>query len=124
MNQVALVGRIVKDPTVETFESGKVVSNITIAISRPYKNVDGIYETDFINCVLWEGVATNIAEYCKKGDLIAVRGRLQNNNYEKDGQKVFKLEVVAEKVSFLARAREDDIPKEENAKTKKSKEER
>lgn len=124
MNQVTLVGRIVKDPTVETFESGKVVSNITIAISRPYKNVDGIYETDFINCVLWEGVATNIAEYCKKGDLIAVRGRLQNNNYEKDGQKVFKLEVVAEKVSFLARAREDDISKEENAKTKKSKEER
>ncbi|MEG1146642.1 MAG: single-stranded DNA-binding protein, partial [Bacilli bacterium] len=60
------------------------------------------YETDFVDCVLWSGIATQTAEYCKKGDLIGVKGRLQTSTYEKDGKTQKSLQVVAEKITFLS----------------------
>ena len=81
LNQMVLVGRLVSDPEVKTLEDGKSVSNITLAIPRSYKNENGEYETDFIDCTLWKGVAENTAEYCRKGDVIGVKGRLQSNTY-------------------------------------------
>lgn len=102
LNQVVLVGRIVKDIEVKELESGKKVTNMTLAIPRSFKNADGIYETDFVDITLWSEIATNTAEYCKKGDLVGVKGRLQSSTYEKeDGTKQHKMEVIAEKVSFL-----------------------
>lgn len=102
MNNIMLVGRLVKDPEVKELESGKKVSNITLAINRNFKNVDGVYETDFVDCVIWDGIANNVGEYCKKGDVIGVRGRLQTSLYEdKEGKTMKNLDVVAEKISFL-----------------------
>ena len=66
-----LIGRLTEEPK---SEEGKV--NITLAVTRSYKNADGIYETDFVPVVLFNGIATNTANYCHKGDLMAVRGRL------------------------------------------------
>ena len=103
LNQVVLVGRIVKDVEVKELESGKKVSFITLAIPRSFKNAYGEYETDFIDCRLWSGIASNVAEYCRKGDIIGVKGRLQSSSYEKeDGTKQYKMEVIAERVSFLS----------------------
>ena len=103
MNQVIMVGRLVREVEVKELESGKKVSNITIACSRPYKNADGEYDTDFIDVVLWDGIASNTKEYCKKGDILGVKGRLQTNIYEKeDGTKIKKQEVIAEKLTFLS----------------------
>ena len=86
---------------------------MTLAIPRSFKNADGEYETDFVECTLWNNIAENTAEYCKKGDIVGVKGRLQTNNYEKeDGSKVFKLDVVAEKVTFLS-SRSKDEPERE-----------
>lgn len=65
-------------------------------------NSEGEYESDFINCTLWTGIAENTAEYCKKGDLLGVKGRIQTRVYEKDEEKKFISEVVAEKVTFLS----------------------
>jgi len=60
-------------------------------------------------CTLWGNIAENTAEYCRKGDIVGVKGRLQTNNYEKeDGSKVFKLDVVAEKVTFLSSKSKDE----------------
>jgi single-strand DNA-binding protein len=113
MNQTCIIGRLVRDPEIKELEDGKKVSNITLAVPRSYKNENGEYETDFIDCTLWNGVADKTAEYCKKGDLVGVKGRLQTNNYEKeDGSKVFKLDVVAEKVTFLS-SRSKDTPERE-----------
>ena len=78
LNQSILVGRIVKEPEVRETENGTKVTNITLAVQRPYKNVEGEYDTDFISCVLWKGIAETTAEYCKKGDLIGIRGRIQS----------------------------------------------
>lgn len=69
LNQAIFVGRLVADPVVRETEKGNV-SNITLAIPRPYKNAEGVYEADFIDFVLWKGIADNTAEYCKKGDLV------------------------------------------------------
>ena len=113
LNQVVLVGRIVKDVKVKELEDGKKVTNMTLAIPRSFKNADGEYETDFVECTLWNNIAENTAEYCKKGDSVGVKGRLQTSNYEKeDGSKVFKLDVVAEKVTFLS-SRSKDTPERE-----------
>lgn len=112
LNQAVLVGRLVADPEVKELESGKSVSNITIACPRSYKNADGEYETDFIDVSLWDGVAQNTAEYCKKGDIIGVKGRLQTDSYEKDGNKMKSLIVVAEKITFLS-SKSKDTPQEE-----------
>ena len=100
LNQIVLVGRLVQDPEIKEIENGNKVTNITLAIPRSYKNSDGIYETDFIDCVLWNGIAENTSEFCRKGDIIGVKGRLQRL----EGNE---LQVVAEKVTFLSSKKED-----------------
>lgn len=70
LNQIIIVGRLVQTPEVVTTESGKHMTYITVAVPRSYKNENGEYETDFIDCVLWEAVAVNTSEYCQKGDVI------------------------------------------------------
>ena len=98
LNQVVIVGRLVEKPIVEENENGKKVCNITLAVPRSYKNAEGIYDTDFIKCILWNGIAENTVEYCDKGDVIGVKGRLQCLGGN-------ELQVIAEKVSFLSSGR-------------------
>lgn len=116
LNQVVCVGRLVQDPTVETTESGKERARITLAVPRAYKNADGEYDSDFIDCVLWGGVASNTAEYCKKGDLVGVKGRVETSTYEtEDGDKKKATQIVAEKVTFLSTAKtKEDIEKSDD----------
>ncbi len=97
LNQIVIVGRLVKDPELRETETGKKVTNITLAVPRSYKNTSGEYETDFIDCTLWTGIAENTSAYCKKGDLLGVKGRVQTRMYEKDEEKKYATEVVAEK---------------------------
>lgn len=103
LNQSIIVGRIVQEPEIRETESGTKVTNITLAVQRPYKNINGEYDTDFIPCVLWKGIAETTTEYCKKGDLIGVRGRIQTKVLEKeDNSKKYLTELVAERVTFLS----------------------
>jgi single-strand DNA-binding protein len=101
LNQIVLVGRLVKTPELKATDNGKKVMTITLAIPRSFKNVNGEYETDFIDCVLWDNIAMNTSEYCKKGDIIGVKGRIQSRTIEKDDSKKYVVEVIAEKVTFL-----------------------
>jgi len=106
LNQSILVGRIVRDPEVRETESGNKVTNITLAVQRPYKNINGEYDTDFISCVLWKGVAETTAEYCKKGDLIGIRGRIQTRPIDLNDENRHNLmEIIAERVTFLSSKR-------------------
>lgn len=66
LNQTVIVGRLIKDPELNETENGNKVTNITLAVPRSFKNVNGEYDTDFISCVLWKGIAENTVEYCKK----------------------------------------------------------
>ena len=95
LNQVVMVGRLTSDPEINEVENDRKVATITLAVPRSYKNAEGVYETDFIKCTLWNGIAENTAEYCKKGDVVGVKGRLQCLSGN-------ELQLIAEKVSFLS----------------------
>ena len=69
LNQVVLVGRLVKTPELKITENGKKISRITLAVPRNYKNMDGEYDTDFLDCTLWTNVAENTTAYCQTGDM-------------------------------------------------------
>lgn len=102
LNQTVLVGRLVRDPELKETETGSKMTHITLAVPRSYKNVDGEYDTDFINCVLWKGIAENAVEYCHKGDLIGIKGRLQSRSVETEDSRKQITELIAEKVTYLS----------------------
>lgn len=97
-NQIIVVGRIVSDLKINETENGKKSCKVVISVPRSYKNDDGIYETDFIEVMLYSNLANNTTEWCKKGDLIGIRGKIEGkiSNGEID------LTLVAEKVTFLS----------------------
>ncbi len=102
-NSVYLIGRLTKDPEIKETDNNKKVCNVTLAVQRSYKNAEGIYETDFIRCSLWEAVASRACEFCHKGDLIAVRGQLRTSSYIADNEeKKYTTEIIVEKLVFLA----------------------
>ncbi|MBR6133715.1 MAG: single-stranded DNA-binding protein [Bacilli bacterium] len=107
LNQVVLVGRLTDNPEVATRDKGKKVTTIILAVQRPYKNQDGIYEADFIRCILWDAIATNTCEYCHKGDIVGIKGHIQISTYEVDGTRKYNTDVIAEKVTFLQTKKED-----------------
>ena len=109
LNNVVLVGRLVKDPEIVTTENKNKRTYITLAVQRSFKNSENKYDTDFISCTLWNVIAEHTCEYCKKGDILGVKGRIQTNSYEKDGTIMYNMEIIAEKVTFLSGSK----PKEE-----------
>ena len=108
LNQTVIVGRIVQEPELRQTDTGNKVTNITLAVPRSFKNINGEYDTDFIPCTLWKGVAENTVEFCKKGDLVGVKGRLQTRNVEFEDSKRNVMEVIAEKVTFLSSKKADE----------------
>ena len=102
MNKVELVGRLTRDVEIRTTESGTVTARFSIAVSRRFKNAEGVYEADFINCVAFGKTAEFIGKYFSKGSMIGVTGRIQTGNYtNKDGQKVYTTDVVIKECEFV-----------------------
>lgn len=102
LNQIVLVGRLTRDVVVNKSDKGVKVASISLAIPRSFKNSEGTYDTDFIECTAFDAIAENTSEYCTKGDIVGVKGRLQTRVLEKDNDKKYVLEVIAEKVTFLS----------------------
>ena len=101
LNRALLVGRLTRDPELRRTGSGKAVASFTLAVNRNFKTGDG-QEADFINIVTWGKVAENTANYCSKGSLVSVDGRLQTRNYENNQwQKIYVTEVIADSVQFI-----------------------
>ncbi|MGY0414012.1 single-stranded DNA-binding protein [Staphylococcus sp. mip270_02] len=102
INRVVLVGRLTKDPEFRTTPSGVNIANFTLAVNRTFTNAQGEREADFFNVVVFRKQAENLNNYLFKGHLAGVDGRLQSRSYEnKEGQRVFVTEVVADSVQFL-----------------------
>ena len=100
MNKVILMGRLTRNPELKTTPNGVSVCSFTLAVNRRFKNANGDYDADFINCIAWRQTAEFISKNFVKGRMIAIVGSLQTRNYEKDGQKHFITEVSAEEVAF------------------------
>lgn len=107
LNQVVLVGRLTRNIKINKSDSGKKLATISLAIPRSFKNMEGTYDTDFVDCVAFENVASNTAQYCEKGDIVGVKGRIQSRVVEDNGKKNYIMDIVAEKVTFLSRKKED-----------------
>lgn len=102
MNKAILIGRLTRDPELRTTPTGRNVCQFSIAVSRTFTNANGEREADFINCVVWDKQAENLVKYQKKGNQIAVDGRIQTRNYDdKDGKRVYVTEILANNISFL-----------------------
>ena len=97
MNLVTLIGRLTRDPELKYSQSGKAFCNFTVAVTREFKRD----EADFINCVAWDKRAEAIAEYLRKGRRIAIQGRLNVSNYEKNGETVWRTDVIVDKFNFI-----------------------
>ncbi|GAE32420.1 single-stranded DNA-binding protein [Halalkalibacter hemicellulosilyticus] len=108
LNRVVLVGRLTRDPELRYTPNGVAVANFTLAVNRTFTNQQGERDADFINCVVWQKIAENVANYLKKGSLAGVDGRIQTRSYDNnEGRKVFVTEVVAESVQFLETRRSE-----------------
>ena len=107
LNSVVLVGRLTKDPELRYTPSNQAVATFSLAVNRRFKNQNGDREADFINCVIWRQQAENLANWAKKGALIGITGSIQTRNYEnKQGQRVYVTEVVAEQFQLLESQKE------------------
>lgn len=104
INSVVLVGRLTKDIELRRTQSGLSVASFTVAcdrrLSAEQKN-SGTQSADFINCVAWRGSADFLGNYAHKGDTVGVEGRLQTRSYDRDGQRVYAVEVLANSVNLL-----------------------
>jgi single-strand DNA-binding protein len=101
-NKAFLIGRLVRDPEMRLTSSGISVTTFTIAINRPTRK-DEEKGADFIRIVAWRRLAEICNEYLKKGKLVAVDGRLQFSSYEKDGEKRYSAEIIADNMQMLDR---------------------
>lgn len=96
-NIVCFIGRLTKDIELEKVED-KDFARITLAVQRNEKNDEDIYETDFIEISLYNMLATHTKEYCKKGDLIGIKGRIQTTKMASG----YTMEIIADRISFLS----------------------
>nr|DAM73288.1 MAG TPA: Single strand binding protein [Caudoviricetes sp.] len=102
INNVVLVGRLTRDPELRYTPSNVAVATFSLAVNRNFKNQAGDREADFINCMIWRKPAELLSEWCKKGNLVAITGRIQTRSYEnQQGQRVYVTEVVAESFQLL-----------------------
>jgi len=108
LNQIILVGRLAKEVSVKTKDHGKKLSYITLAVPRSFKNMNGEYDVDYIECILWDKTAEVTAKYCHKGDILGIKGRIQSRIIELENKKMTILEVVGEKVTFLSSKKQNE----------------
>ena len=98
-------GRVTKDIELKCTPSGSSAVSFTLAIPRPFKNQNGEYESDFIQCVAFRGTAELLSKYVKKGDTIGVEGSIRTRNYkDKDDKTIYVTEMLVDNIDFLKQA--------------------
>lgn len=107
-NQVVLMGNLTRDPELRQTPNGQSVASFSLALNRSYKGSDGNWTeaTDYVDVVAWGPLGERVSQYLTKGRPCLVNGRLQSRQWEQDGQKRSKLEVVAQDVTFLGGGQE------------------
>ena len=102
INNVVLVGRLAKDPNLYEFDDNTKVCNILLAVQRPFREMQtGEYLSDLIPVSLWNGISKTCYEYCKKGDTIAIKGRIHMKVKDENGTNKYTMEVYGEQLAFV-----------------------
>ncbi len=103
MNSVSLIGRLTRDPEVRySAGSQTAIAKFTLAVNRPFAK-EGEQDADFIFITCFGKTAELVEKYMSKGRQVGITGRIQTGSYEKDGQKVYTTDVIADRVEFLDR---------------------
>lgn len=116
MNKVVIIGRFTRDPEIKytTGENATATARFSLAVNRRFKNKEGNYDADFINCVAFGKTAEFIEKYFTKGMAIGITGRIQTGSYtNKEGQKVYTTDVVVEETEFVEsknKGTSDNVP--------------
>lgn len=114
MNRVVMVGRLTRDPELRRTQSGKAVANFTLALNRSFGSQDE-QQADYIPCVVWNKTAEAVEQYCSKGSLVGVDGKLQSRSYDNaQGQRVYVVEVRCDSVQFLNTRNKDSESTSDN----------
>lgn len=102
MNRVMLIGRLTAKPELRYTGSNVPYARFSLAVNRTFSNQNGERETDFINIIIWRKQAENVCNFLDKGSLVSVEGRIQTGSFnDKDGNKRYSMDVVADNVQFL-----------------------
>ncbi len=102
LNRIQLIGRLTRDPELRYVSNGHPMAQFTLAVDRDFKNAAGDRDADFIHCVAWRKLAEQVGQYCARGRLVAVEGRLQTRSYEtQEGSRRRVTEVIGDRVWFL-----------------------
>lgn len=109
MNKLFLCGRLTRDPEVRTTTNNMTVASFSIAVDRRFKR-DGEPEADFFNCTAFGKTAEIIEKYCKKATKLIIEGRIQNDNYEKDGVKHYSVKVMVDSLEFAESKSTNNTP--------------
>ena len=116
MNKVIIIGRFTRDPEIKysTGENATATARFSLAVNRRFKNKEGNYDADFINCVAFGKTAEFIEKYFTKGMAIGITGRIQTGSYtNKEGQKIYTTDVVVEETEFVEsknKGTSDNVP--------------
>ena len=102
LNKAFIIGNLTRDPELKNLPSGSAVSNFSVATNRRYKGQDGNWQeaTDYHNIVVFGRQAETVSQYLSKGSMCLIEGRIQTRSWEKDGQKQYRTEVVADRIQF------------------------
>lgn len=115
INNITLTGRLCTAAELKYTQSEKAYARLNLAVGRMKKE-----ETDFISCIAWEKTAEIIAEHCRKGDKIAIVGRLQTGSYEKDDKKIKTTDVLINQITFLGSNKKEKNDKTESNESEKN----
>lgn len=110
MNNTNLIGRLTKDPKLDTTANGKLVTSFILAVKRKFKDEKGNHQSDFIQIVIWGKTAERFCQWTKKGTLIAIEGSIRTRNYDNNqGQRVYVTEVLAEGFDILEKKKDNEV---------------
>lgn len=114
MNKVFIRGNLTRDVELRETATGKQVAKFNVAVRRDFKNSDGLYDSDFLNCVAYGNLAETIGKYFHKGSGIIVLGHLQTGSYEdQDGKRIYTTDVIVESIEFDRKESKKEEPVEE-----------
>lgn len=114
-NKITLMGRLTRDPETRSTTGGASVTAFSLAVGRTWRSKEGEQQeaTSFINCVAWGKTGETIAQYLGKGDPLLLDGRLDQRQYDKDGETRYAYEVVVENFNFIGGKNDNEAPRQQ-----------
>lgn len=107
------MGVISRNIDLKEVANGKKTCNVTLAVKRSYKNSNNQYDTDFITCKAFGQKAELISQYCKKGDMIGIKGSIFTGSYEKDDKKIYTQDIFIQDINFVKQKNDNNLIKKE-----------